>query len=149
MEGPGRRVGYDNFTAIDWIFEYTKERQRIRHLQSNNPGILGHIRQLLDAGHIWVVLIVTGLAVGLLAACIDIASSWLADIKEGFCQTGDEGGRFYLNRTFCCWGYEGMNHSLPISFPASTNRLQIYPSASTGSRGGMRFVCIQREEVLS
>ncbi|KAK2734584.1 hypothetical protein FQN57_001631 [Myotisia sp. PD_48] len=106
IEGPGRRVGYDNLTAIDWIFEYTKERQRIRHLNSSSPGVFGYVRRLLDASHIWIVLILTGLAVGLLAGCIDIASSWLADAKLGYCRAGTEGGKFYLNRSFCCWGYE-------------------------------------------
>ncbi|KAF3482736.1 chloride channel protein 3 [Arthroderma uncinatum] len=106
IEGPGRRVGYDNLTAIDWIFEYTKERQRIRHLNSNNPGLLGTFRHLLDASKVWLVLVMTGLAVGLLAGCIDIASRWLADIKVGYCRSGAEGGKFYLNRSFCCWGYE-------------------------------------------
>nr|KMM70802.1 LOW QUALITY PROTEIN: chloride channel protein 3 [Coccidioides posadasii RMSCC 3488] len=63
IEGPGRRVGYDNLTAIDWIFEYTKERQRIRHLRSGGKGVLGHLRQLLDAGHVWAVLIATGIVI--------------------------------------------------------------------------------------
>ncbi|KAL1955869.1 hypothetical protein VTO42DRAFT_8027 [Malbranchea cinnamomea] len=106
VEGPGRRVGYDNLTAIDWIFEYTKERQRLRHLYSSNKGLIGYIRQLVDASHIWVVLILTGIAVGVLAACIDIASNWLGDIKTGYCRSGIEGGKFYLNRNFCCWGYD-------------------------------------------
>ncbi|EFE44888.1 hypothetical protein TRV_00329 [Trichophyton verrucosum HKI 0517] len=106
IEGPGRRVGYDDLTAIDWIFEYTKERQRIRHLNANNPGLLGTFRQLLDASQVWMVLVMTGLAVGLLAGCIDITSRWLADIKVGYCKSGVEGGKFYLNRSFCCWGYD-------------------------------------------
>ncbi|KAI1921629.1 chloride channel [Ophidiomyces ophidiicola] len=109
VEGPGRRLGYDNLTAIDWIFEYTKERQRIRHLRASSKGVLGHLRQLLDASHVWLVLIATGIVVGVLAACIDIVSNWLGDMKIGYCQSGDEGGRFYLNRSFCCWGYEDLS----------------------------------------
>ncbi|EER25457.1 Voltage gated chloride channel family protein [Coccidioides posadasii C735 delta SOWgp] len=114
IEGPGRRVGYDNLTAIDWIFEYTKERQRIRHLRSGGKGVLAHLRQLLDAGHVWAVLIATGIVVGVLAACIDIASSWLGDLKVGFCRSGEEGGRFYLNKSFCCWGYEGQDIQMEL-----------------------------------
>ncbi|PGH15746.1 hypothetical protein AJ80_05454 [Polytolypa hystricis UAMH7299] len=109
VEGPGRRVGYDNLTAIDWIFEYTKERQRLRHLYAHSRGILGYIRQLLDASHVWLVLIATGIAVGVVAACIDIASNWLGDIKTGYCRSGDEGGKFYLTRSFCCWGYDDLS----------------------------------------
>ena len=105
VEGPGRRVGYEDLTAIDWIFEYTKERQRLRQLYSSATGILGYIRQALDASQVWVVLVLTGLAVGVLAAGIDVTTDWLGDIKYGFCTTKD-GGAFYLSRTACCYGYD-------------------------------------------
>lgn len=106
-EGPGRRVGYDDFTAIDWIYEYTKERQRKRILYSRGQGVLGPTRRILDAGNVWFVLIATGVAVGIIAAVIDIATYWLGDLKTGFCKSGSGGGKFYLNRTFCCWGLDG------------------------------------------
>jgi chloride channel 3/4/5 len=109
VEGPGRRVGYDDLTAIDWIFEYTKERQRLRILSSTTHGFVGYLRQLLDASHVWVVLILTGITVGILAAVINIASDWLGDIKFGFCKQGDQGGQFYLNKGFCCWGHDGLS----------------------------------------
>ena len=107
-EGPGRRVGYDDLTAIDWIFEYTKERQRLRYLYSSATGIFSYAQQMLDASQIWMVLIATGVASGVLAAGIDVASDWLADLKTGYCRTGEGGGRFYLNRGFCCWGHESL-----------------------------------------
>lgn len=106
-DGPRRRVGYDDHTAIDWIFEYTKERQRLRMLYSRASGLLGQAQRLLDASQIWLVLIATGLAAGMLAAGIDVASDWLGDLKTGYCATGAGGGRFYLNKAFCCWGHEG------------------------------------------
>jgi chloride channel 3/4/5 len=107
VEGPGRRVGYDDLTAIDWIFEYAKERQRQRVLYSSTSGIAGYILQIADASQIWLVLIATGIAAGALAAFIDIASDWLADLKAGVCRNVEEGGTFYLNRSFCCWGRDG------------------------------------------
>lgn len=106
VEGPGRRVGYEDLTAIDWIFEYMKERQRLRVLYSSATGITGYIQQVLDSSQIWVVLVLTGLAVGALAAGIDVASDWLGDIKTGYCASGPEGGAFYLNKQFCCFGYD-------------------------------------------
>lgn len=105
-EGPGRRVGYDDLTAIDWIFEYTKERQRLKYLYSHATGLFGYAQQMLDASQIWIILIATGVASGMLAAGIDVASDWLADLKTGFCRSGDGGGQFYLNKGFCCWGHE-------------------------------------------
>ncbi|KAF2497913.1 hypothetical protein BU16DRAFT_548896 [Lophium mytilinum] len=105
VEGPGRRVGYDDLTAIDWIFEYAKERQRLRFLYSNSPGILGYIRQLADASQIWLILIAAGIASGAIAAFIDVASDWLGDLKTGYCSNVNGDGKFYLNKGFCCWGY--------------------------------------------
>ncbi|KAI9659312.1 MAG: hypothetical protein M1821_001570 [Bathelium mastoideum] len=101
VEGPGRRVGYDDLTAIDWIFEYAKERQRLRSLSASAKGLVGWARRAGDAAQIWVVLVGTGMAAGLVAAGIDIASDWLGDWKSGFCSS-----RFYLNAAFCCWGHD-------------------------------------------
>jgi len=109
VEGPGRRVGYEDMTAIDWIFEYTKERQRLRMLYSSATGILGYVQQFMDASQVWVVLILTGLAAGVFAAAIDVVSDWLGDLKTGYCSAGEDGGRFYLNKYFCCYGYDGIS----------------------------------------
>ncbi len=106
IEGPGRRVGYDDLTAIDWIYEYTKERQRLRRLLALNPGLSGQLRQLFDASHVWLVLVASGISVGCVAALINIASDWLGDIKTGYCKKGTGGGQFYLNKQFCCWGHD-------------------------------------------
>jgi chloride channel 3/4/5 len=105
VEGPGRRVGYEDMTAIDWIFEYTKERQRLRVLRSSARGLLGYAAQFADASQVWVVLVLTGLAVGTVAAGIDVTSNWLGDLKDGYC-SGLEDGAFYLNKGFCCMGYD-------------------------------------------
>ena len=109
QEGLGRRAGYDDLTAIDWIFEYTKERQRLRILRSTASGFIGSLQQLIDASHVWLILIGTGMLAGTLAAGINVASDWLGDLKVGFCRTGVDGGYFWLNRGFCCWGHEGMS----------------------------------------
>ena len=103
VEGPGRRVGYDNLTAIDWIYEYSKERTRLRQLASTTPGFFGHLRLIADASQIWWILVATGIAVGGIAAGIDVASDWLGDLKQGICSNVEDGGKFYLNRAFCCW----------------------------------------------
>lgn len=106
VEGPGRRVGYEDMTAIDWIFEYTKERQRLRALYSSASGLLGHLTRMLDSSQVWIVLVFTGIATGLVAASIDVASDWLGDLKTGYCAAGEGGGKFYLNKYFCCFGHD-------------------------------------------
>lgn len=106
-EGPGRRVGYEDLTAIDWIFEYTKERQRLRVLSSSaGGGLIGYVRHLLDASQVWIILLLTGVSVGAIAAGIDVTTDWLGDLKLGFCSSGPEGGHFYLSKSFCCYGYD-------------------------------------------
>jgi chloride channel 3/4/5 len=109
VEGPGRRVAYDDLTAIDWIFEYTKERQRLRVLYSSTNGPFGWMWQLLDSSQVWIVLIGAGIATGLIAAMIDVVTDWLGDLKNGYCRNGPGGGKFYLNRSFCCWGLDDMS----------------------------------------
>jgi chloride channel 3/4/5 len=106
MEGPGRRVAYEDLTAIDWIFEYTKERQRLRVLGSNSGSLMAYIQHVLDASQVWLVLLMTGMLVGAVAAWIDVTTDWLGDLKLGFCSSGPEGGHFYLNKSFCCLGYD-------------------------------------------
>lgn len=105
-EGPGRRVGYEDLTAIDWIFEYTKERQRLRALYASATGLFGYSKQFWDASQVWIILILTGIAAGLCAAGIDVVSDWLGDLKTGYCSGTEDGGRFYLNKYFCCYGYD-------------------------------------------
>lgn len=110
VETQGRRVGYENLSAIDWIYEYTKERQRARRLVATSSGWSGTARQLLHASHVWIVLVVTGLMVGIIAAFINIASDWLADIKTGYCKDTKVGTQFYLSKQFCCWGHDEFSH---------------------------------------
>ena len=106
IEGPGKRVGYEDLTAIDWIFEYNKERQRMRELGTGASGVLLFARHVIDASKVWVVVLLTGAMVGAVAAGINIASDWLGDLKEGVCTSGPEGGHFYLSKSFCCFGYD-------------------------------------------
>lgn len=109
VEGPGRRVGYDDLTAIDWIFEYAKERQRLRYLYNSASGIVGHLKQLADASQVWIILVAAGIISGGIAAFIDVASDWLGDLKTGYCSNVDGDGKFYLNKSFCCWGYSELS----------------------------------------
>jgi chloride channel 3/4/5 len=105
-------AGYDDLSAIDWIFEYAKERARLKRLLSTSSyGLTRTFKQLADASHVWIVLVLTGVSVGFLAAGISIASDWLGDIKLGYCKTDLDtagGGGFYMSRQFCCWGHNDL-----------------------------------------
>ncbi|KAK9451365.1 chloride channel [Limtongia smithiae] len=99
-DGTGRRAGYENLTAIDWIHEYHKERQR-KQKYEKLPLFRRWYRQLADSGQVWFVLFATGISAGLLAAGIDIVANWLGDIKSGRCKSA-----FYLTHDFCCLGMD-------------------------------------------
>ncbi len=82
--------------------------------------------QIADASQIWGVLIATGIAAGTMAAFIDVAADWLGDIKAGVCGNVETGGKFYLNKGFCCWGVDGevVVDLLDLTDSASTRELQ-------------------------
>ena len=101
------QTDHDNFSAIDWIFEYSKERRRQQLISAQAVGLVGRVTQVIDASKVWVILLVTGIACGVLAGSIDVISDWLSDLKSGFCDSNNGDGRFYLNKSFCCWGYNG------------------------------------------
>ncbi|KAJ1555298.1 hypothetical protein HK405_002782, partial [Cladochytrium tenue] len=92
-----RRVAYEDFTTIDWIHDFTKDRLRA-HALRRVPGWRGSLLRAYSASQAWVIVFVVGACTGWIAGVIDIASSWLGDIKEGYCSAG-----FYLSRKFCCW----------------------------------------------
>ncbi|KAK9236176.1 chloride channel [Lipomyces kononenkoae] len=100
VHGSGQRVGYEDLSAIDWIHEYQKERQH-EQVYKQRQGILRKLLSIGDSTQLWLVLIATGMSVGVIAAAIDIVSNWLGDIKLGYCSSS-----FYLSQAFCCWGVD-------------------------------------------
>lgn len=90
---PSLFTAYDDFTAIDWRRENLREMERQKNLA-------GAWARVWDTAQVWVVLALTGIMVGILAAGIDVATQWLSSIKLGRCSAG-----FYLSQSFCCWGH--------------------------------------------
>lgn len=85
----GNNIGYENMSTIDWMNEYRKEKLRAGRAKT----------YVSDSAKLWLILLVTGLSVGLIAAGIDVVVNWLADLKLGYCSSG-----FYLSKEFCCLG---------------------------------------------
>ena len=101
---------YEDFTTIDWVQDSAREqlRRRVKKKENAGPyrrkgrwGVRQKIWELYDAGQAWIVVTLVGAAIGLIAACLNIITEWLSDIKLGHCTTA-----FYLNENFCCWGAE-------------------------------------------
>jgi hypothetical protein len=53
---------YQNFSTIDWIHDYVKERVRIRSLRSVE-GIRGRIMCALDSVQAWILILIIGVYV--------------------------------------------------------------------------------------
>ncbi|KAG0262931.1 hypothetical protein BG011_009527 [Mortierella polycephala] len=97
-ENNGIRVWYHNYTTIDWIHDFVKERVRLRHLRSLG-GIRGSLMNRADSLKGWILVILTGVITACLAAFIDVSSWWLGDLRMGYCTTN-----FWWSQYFCCWG---------------------------------------------
>ncbi|GJJ74156.1 chloride channel 3/4/5 [Entomortierella parvispora] len=96
-ENNGIRIWYHNYTTIDWIHDFVKERVRLRHLRSLG-GIRGMLRNKADGLKGWVLVLLTGVITACLAAFIDVSSWWLGDLRMGYCTTS-----FWWSQYFCCW----------------------------------------------
>lgn len=107
---------YEDFTTIDWVRDAAREQQRrkaqkLLNLDSaGNDGWKRRLWESYDAGQAWIVVSLVGMAIGLIAACLNIITEWLSDIKLGYCTTA-----FYLNESFCCWGAEEGRCTIAIS----------------------------------
>lgn len=109
---------YEDFTTIDWVRDAAREQQRrkaqkLLNLDSagnDGSGLKRRLWESYDAGQAWIVVSLVGMAIGLIAACLNIITEWLSDIKLGYCTTA-----FYLNESFCCWGAEEGRYTIAIS----------------------------------
>ncbi|KAF9438103.1 hypothetical protein BGZ76_009721 [Entomortierella beljakovae] len=79
-ENNGIRIWYHNYTTIDWIHDFVKERVRLRHLRSIG-GIRGMLKSRADSLKGWVLVLLTGVITACIAALIDVSSWWLGDLR--------------------------------------------------------------------
>ncbi|KAH8926900.1 hypothetical protein BT69DRAFT_1214570 [Atractiella rhizophila] len=105
---------YGDFTTIDWIQDTLAERERrmrekmrMEELQydAEEGGLWHKLKEVswraVLAGQSWFVFGLVGASIGLLFSILSITTTWLSDLKNGYCKTG-----WWLNRKFCCWEIE-------------------------------------------
>ena len=61
--------------SIDWLHEEAMERERT-HLQRAQPGVRGLILPLIDVSKMWLVVVLTGICIGVAGAWLDILVKW-------------------------------------------------------------------------
>ncbi|KAJ1970182.1 glycerol ethanol, ferric requiring protein, partial [Dimargaris verticillata] len=112
-----RRIArYEDFTTIDWVQDAQRERQRVQELHAKlDQSWRSLFIRAYEHSQAWWVILLVGLAIGVNAAFIAIATEWLSDLKLGYCQTG-----WWLNEKFCCWETWDTYGSCPDWRPWST-----------------------------
>jgi len=110
-----RTTKYHDGNTIDWLHEDNLERQRVHALQSQ-PGAQGILLPILDSAKMWFIVIMTGVAIGIAGAWLDVLVKWcvpklisqftylrkgmkirLGDLREGRCSYA-----FFYNSNACC-----------------------------------------------
>lgn len=107
---------YHDGSSIDWLQEEAAERER-NHALHSQAGIRGALLPALDSARMWMVVIATGIGIGLAGAWLDVLVKWyaiiipewvtsdhlrLGDIREGRCAYG-----VFYNSVACCSGLDG------------------------------------------
>ncbi|GAA5830043.1 hypothetical protein JCM3766R1_006747 [Sporobolomyces carnicolor] len=87
-------------SSIDWTLEYSRERARKAQLASL-PGLRGVGSRVWDQAKPWLVVVLTGIATGTIASCLDVLSSWLSDLRLGVCRD-----MWWMSRNLCCAGLD-------------------------------------------
>ncbi|KAI9353711.1 putative voltage gated chloride channel [Obelidium mucronatum] len=85
----------DDFDTIDWVQDTSADHQRRRKLQltlADSP-----LESAFESMQSWILVLILGFSLGLVAAFIDIVAAWLTDVRLGYCET-----EWYLSRTICC-----------------------------------------------
>ncbi|KAF7370903.1 Chloride channel protein [Mycena sanguinolenta] len=89
---------YVDGSTIDWLREEAAERERT-NIQRAQFGVRGLLLPWFDAARMWLVVILTGIGIGLTGGWLDVLVKWLGDLREGRCSYG-----FFYNQVTCCSG---------------------------------------------
>ena len=93
-----KRSSYDQFTTIDWLHDNIKISRHRRWLASL-PGLRGRLLRWARNIETWLIIVVIGALVALMAYTVDSIEPWLFDLKLGYCRSG-----WYRTERSCCAG---------------------------------------------
>ncbi|KAE9399949.1 Cl-channel protein [Gymnopus androsaceus JB14] len=93
-------VKYKDGSSIDWLQEEALERER-DHAKKSQRSIRALLSIWADSARVWLVVVATGIGIGVAGAWLDVLVKWLGDLREGRCQAG-----FFHNQVTCCSGLD-------------------------------------------
>lgn len=66
---------YKDGTSIDWLYEEAAERER-RHRLNTLHGLRGLLTLTLNSAQMWMVIIATGIGIGVIGDWLDVLVKW-------------------------------------------------------------------------
>ena len=72
---PPETIRYADGSTIDWQREEAAERERKRTVHTRR-GWRGALSPILDGGRIWLVIVFTGIGIGVAGAWLDVLVRW-------------------------------------------------------------------------
>jgi chloride channel 3/4/5 len=66
---------YKDGSSIDWLYEEAAERERRRQLNTLH-GLRGLLTLALNSAQMWMVIIATGIGIGVIGAWLDVLVKW-------------------------------------------------------------------------
>ncbi|KIK61661.1 hypothetical protein GYMLUDRAFT_165705 [Collybiopsis luxurians FD-317 M1] len=102
LSSQNHKLKYKDGSSIDWLHEEALERER-EHVKKSQKSIRGLLSIWADSARVWLVVVATGIGIGVAGAWLDVLVKWylLADLREGRCQEG-----FFYNQVSCCSGLD-------------------------------------------
>ncbi|KAK2023488.1 voltage gated chloride channel [Colletotrichum zoysiae] len=97
----GDRLPYNDYTAIDWLRDLTRDAARARRLHARR-GLRGRLARWSDQCQGWVAAALIGALTALVAFAVDVSVATVSDWKEGYCVRNA-----LLDRGRCCRGVAG------------------------------------------
>ncbi|CDR43221.1 CYFA0S11e01816g1_1 [Cyberlindnera fabianii] len=89
-----RPKAYKHLDSIEWAHEYERHRE-LKVVSDDSSMWNKYIRKMSR----WIVLIGTGVLIGVLTSSLDYSYEWATDLKDGICRDG-----FYFTKRHCCAG---------------------------------------------
>ena len=89
-----RKIIYDDLHTIDWMKDWKRDHdQHIRFTKTHHSLL----QVVYYRSQSWILILFTGIAIGLIGGWIDLASAWLTDTKLGYCKN-----QWYASKKICC-----------------------------------------------
>lgn len=89
---------FNDFKTIDWVSDNLQSNKR-KLLLAENTKTSFKLLNIYQSLQNYIILTVTGIAIGFVAGSLNIVTEYLSNIRTGYCSS-----HFYLNKNFCCWG---------------------------------------------